>query len=256
MDKKPIGVQLFTLREEMETDLAGTLRRVGEIGYDGVELWFPGSKFPPVQDLKKMLEDAGLTVASAHVPLDMLKADFQDVIGYQTELGNKDVTVPNIPNSPNLGDVGWRQVVDDLIAVGKKCNDAGFRLSYHNHAVEFEMKVGEMEVHDFIFTSVDASLLKAQLDTYFIEVDGKSPAEYIRKFSGRVPLLHLKDRNKNADKYINAEIGGGTVDWDSVLNETDGAGVEWHIVEQRCQEFPIFESIQMSLEFLRSKGLG
>jgi len=254
MAKKPVAIQMWTLRDELKNGLSKTLQRAAQIGYEGVELWFPGP-FPPVKEMKTILAEANLKVAGAHVPLDAMTSDFPRVADYHREIGNRNLVVPHIPAPRARNEDDWKSVVKDLAAVGRKCADAGFRLAYHNHSIEFEMKVGGIEVHDYIFSSVPADLLAAELDTYFIQFVGKNPAQYVRKFSGRVPLLHLKDVSKTPEKYKNAEIGRGTIDWDSVFKAAEEAGVEWHIVEQNCDEYPTFESIRMSLDYLKSKAI-
>ena len=97
-------------------------------------------------------------------------------------------------------------------------------------------------------------MLKAQIDTYFPEAFGRSPAEYIRKYAGRVPLLHIKDKSKDPDEGLTTEIGRGITDWDAVFAAAGDAGVEWLIVEQNCEVRPALESIRISHDYLRSRG--
>jgi sugar phosphate isomerase/epimerase len=128
------------------------------------------------------------------------------------------------------------------------------RLSYHNHAVEFEEFVDGVEAHDFILSEVGGDVLQAQLDTYFIAAVGKDPVEYIERYSGRVPLLHIKELGVVDGKQMTVEIGQGELDWDGILKAADGAGVEWTIVEQNCQVHPALESVAMSYAYLREHG--
>ena len=104
------------------------------------------------------------------------------------------------------------------------------------------------------FATISADLLKAQIDTFFIEQVGKSPAEYIRKYAGRLPLLHLKDK-ANELGAVQAEVGHGTIDWTAVLAAANEAGVEWLIVEQNCADRPAFKSVEMSFDFLKSAAV-
>ena len=253
MNKKPVGVQLWTLRKEIAGDLAGTLAKVAEIGYAGVELWFPA--WPEVAVLKAALAGSGLRVAGAHVPFVDLRDRFDQVAAYHAEIGNRDLVIPFLPQELRDSDAAWRQRIAEIGEIAVRCRDAGFRLSYHNHAFEFTDRVGGQEAHDAIFASVPADLLKAELDTFFIQDVGKDPAAYIRRYAGRLPLLHLKEKAKPAAGTQNAEVGDGIIDWDAVFAAAEGAGVEWYLVEQNCEAYPALQSIAMSLDFLRRRGI-
>ncbi len=222
--KRPVGVQLWTLRKELAQDLSGTLAKVAEIGYAGVELWFPA--WPEVAVLKAALAGSGLRVAGAHVPFLDLRDRFAQVAAYHAEIGNRDVVIPFLPQELRDSDAAWRQRIAEIGEIAARCRDAGFRLSYHNHAFEFTDRVGGQEAHDAIFASVPPDLLKAELDTFFIQDLGKDPAAYIRRYAGRLPLLHLKEKAKPAAGTQNAEVGDGVIDWDAVFTAVDGAGIE------------------------------
>jgi sugar phosphate isomerase/epimerase len=253
MSRMPVAVQLWTLRDEIAKDLPGTLRQVAEIGYAGVELWF--QEFPPVDELGKILEDCNLKAVSAHVPFVQLRDGFESVVHYHRALGNTDLAIPIIPEDLRKTEDDWKQRVEEIVAIARRCKDAGLRLSYHNHAVEFEETVDGIEAHDYIFSTVDADLLQAQLDTYFIAEVGKDPAAYIRRYSGRVPLLHIKEKSKTPERNKQAEIGHGVIDWDAVFAAAEEAGVEWYIVEQDWGVYPALESIKISFDYLESRRL-
>lgn len=250
--KRQVGVQLFTLKNDVAADLTGTLRRVASIGYQGVEL--PPKPWPDVEELKSLLEETGLKVSSAHVLFERLRDDFAAVSEYCRALAITDVVLPNIPKSAYQDEAELRRTVVEIAGIAQKCHDAGLRCSYHNHQTEFENTIDGQEVYDYIFETIDADLLKAQIDTFFIEQVGKNPAQYIRRFAGRVPLLHLKDK-ANEPGAVQSEVGHGIIDWTAVLAAADEAGVEWLIVEQNCGDRPAFKSVQMSYDFLKSAGV-
>jgi sugar phosphate isomerase/epimerase len=160
-----------------------------------------------------------------------------------------------LPQELRDSDAAWGQRIAEIGKIAVACHDAGFRLSYHNHAFEFTDRVGGHEAHDAIFASVSPDLLKAELDTFFIQDVGKDPAAYIRRYAGRLPLLHLKEKAKPSAGTQNAEVGDGIIDWDAVFAAAEGAGVEWYLVEQNCEAFPALQSIGMSLDFLRRRGV-
>ena len=249
---KPVAVQLWTVRQEIAADLAGTLRQVADIGYKGIEAWF--GAWPPAEQLKAIAADAGLTVVSAHVAFLELRDQLDTVLDYHGRLGNTSLAVPNIPADLRASEDDWKQRVEEITTIARVCTEAGFRLAYHNHADEFEATVNGADAHDYIFASIPPEVLNVQLDTYFIKAVGKDPAEYIRRYAGRGPLLHIKDQSAKPD-VMNTEIGAGTIDWDSVFAAADASGVDWYVVEQNCQELEALDSIRMSFEYLKSRGV-
>lgn len=252
MIKIPVGVQLFTVRNELAEDVAGTIKRIAEVGYQGFELLPKG--WPELDVMKGLLDETGLKMFSAHVPLDRLRDDFDAVAEYCGACGATDLVVPSMGGPVYKDDALLKKTVDDIADIGRKCIDAGFRCSYHNHATEFENTVDGMEVLDYVFETIPADLLLTQLDTFFIEHVGKNPAEYIRRFKGRLSLLHLKDKSKDPSMQ-NTELGNGTIDWDAVFEAANEVGPDWLIVEQNCQGMPALDSIAASYEFLKSKGI-
>jgi sugar phosphate isomerase/epimerase len=237
----------------MAADLGGTLKEIGAIGYKGVELWFPEWPDQP-DDLKRMVADAGLKVPSSHVPFRSLRDNLDHVAEFHRALGTRYLTIPNIPPDLRQSEEEWKSRVTEIAAIGRACKDAGFQLAYHNHAFEFEATIDGVEIHDYIFSHVEEDLLKTELDTFFIADVGKDPADYIRRFGERMPILHLKEKHPSPD-YMNAEVGQGTIDWDAVFKAAEGSAVEWYVVEQNCQENPPLESIRISFEYLAGRGL-
>ena len=250
----PLAVQLWTLRDEIAQDLPGTLQRVAEIGYEGIELWF--GQWPAVDELVAILDDTGLRPVSAHVPYLELRDNLDAVIAYHRALGNGDLTIPIIPGDLRGTAEAWHRRVEEIARIGQRCREAGMRLSYHNHTVEFEEFVDGADAHDFIFSQVGSDVLQAQLDTYFIAAVGKDPVAYIGRYSGRVPLLHIKDLARVDGGTMTVEIGQGELDWDGILSAAEDAGVEWTIVEQNCEVHPALESIAMSYAYLKARGFG
>lgn len=251
--KIPVGVQLWTLRKELAEDLVGTLKQVAAIGYQGVELWF--QKWPAAGELKKIVADCGLKIASAHVNLKDLLDDFPRLADYHRTVGNRTLVIPFIPNYAGLTQDGWNQTIDDIRHVARTGREAGFEVLYHNHAFEFTTRVGNVEVFDQIFGTIDAQLLGAEIDVFFVADVGRDPAALLRKFSGRLKRVHLKEKSKPGEKAQNTELGRGTIDWKPVLAAAAEAGTEWYLVEQNCEDRSALESIRVSFDYLRSLGV-
>jgi len=250
----PVALQLHTVRQEMTEDMAGTLKRVAEIGYAGVEL-VASKEAPPAGELRKMIGDCGLKLVSSHVGFTELRDDFEAAADHHHELGHTDLVLGAVPADHRKTDQDWKDSVKLVEEIAHRCKAAGFRLSMHNHAFELEETIDGVEAHHYIFSHIGPDLLNAQLDTYFIEEVGKDPAEYVRKFSGRVPLLHIKDKAKDDDPDEQTQIGHGVIDWDAVFAAAEESGVEWYIVEQKRESVPGLESARMSCDYLMSRGM-
>jgi len=245
----PIGLQLFTVQKEIAADRDGTFRELARIGYDGVEL--APTDWPDVAELKSLLTETGLKLMSRHVPFARIRDKFDEVRDYCQELGIKNVVVPSIPGPAYQNEDELRKIVEQIAVIARNCRESGLRCSYHNHATEFQNTIQGQEVFDFIFEQVGTELLNAQIDTFFVEQVEKNPAQYVRRFSGHIPLLHCKDK-ANAPGAVQTEVGRGTIDWPAVFQAAKDAGVEWLIVEQNCGDEPALPSVRMSYDFVKS----
>ncbi|NOZ21786.1 MAG: sugar phosphate isomerase/epimerase [Planctomycetes bacterium] len=254
MTQIPVGLQLHTVRQELMADMAGTLAKVAEMGYKGVEL-VPLKDGPPPAEIRSMIESKKLTLISSHVGFADLRDDFDNTIATHKELGHSDLVVGAVPADMRKSDDGWKEAVAQLDEMARKAKVAGFRVSMHNHAFELEKTVDGVEAHHYVFSQIPPDVLNAQLDTYFIQDVGKDPVEYIRKFAARVPLLHIKDKAKDSDPDDQTHIGNGVIDWDAVFAAAEESGVEWYIVEQKRESIPGIESARLSAEYMKSRGM-
>lgn len=127
----PVALQLYSVRDELEADFEGTIAKVKEFGYDGVE--FAGLYGRSAEQVRKILADAGLTPVSAHVPLDDLLGDTQAVVATYKEIGCKYIAVPYLPEDRRPGTEGFDRTIEDIKKIADVCNTAGVRLLYHNH---------------------------------------------------------------------------------------------------------------------------
>jgi sugar phosphate isomerase/epimerase len=244
----PIALQLYTLRQETEKDFIGTLKKVSELGYKGVE--FAGFGGYSALELKSYLEAFGLKAVGAHTGIESLKNNLEEIIEYNLQLGNKYIVCP-WASFENKED--YVKMADLLKQIGKKLKDAGLQLCYHNHAHELQSFEGEYGL-DILYGSVDEPLLKAEIDTYWVAYAGLNPVEYVAKYSGRTPLLHIKDM-ENSEKRDFAEIGTGTIDIKAIAEQAEKNGTEWLIVEQdMCKREPL-ESVRISIENLKEMNL-
>ena len=244
----PVAVQLYTLRDELEQDFYGTIKKVKEFGYDGVEL--AGFYGLTVQEIKKALDDVGLRAISAHAPFDQFENNLQQVIDDYKFLGCEYVAIPWMPTEALPGGDEWDVTLEKIKSIAKAVTDAGLILIYHNHDFEFVKVNGEYAL-DVLYNSVSPELLKAQIDTCWVKVAGLDPAEYVKKYSGRVPLVHLKDYNEEGQ----VPVGAGVQDIPTLLEASKTAGVACVIVElDSCESMPPIEAVRLSREYLRGQG--
>ncbi|MFB9329214.1 sugar phosphate isomerase/epimerase family protein [Paenibacillus aurantiacus] len=254
MAKPVVGLQLYTLRDQTEKDFLGTIRKVAAMGYQAVE--FAGYFNTPSSELKALLEELKLEAPSAHVGLnfqepDKMWSDLAKQIDYAKEIGLSYLVVPwaPLPDSPTLDDV--KQLAATLEQAGKQVTEAGLRFGYHNHDFEFRLVEGT-PVIDHLLELVPAEYLIAEFDLGWVHVAGHNPAEYVTKYTGRVPLAHFKDFG---DGRKDTEVGTGSVDLKSVLAIAEDAGVRYYIVEQEEFASSSLESAEICLRFFRENGV-
>ncbi len=253
MSKIPVGLQLYTLRDDCAKDFKGTVQAVATMGYHGVELAGDGGL--KAKEMKALLEDTHLQVAGSHAGLDDLRNKLEEVAEFSLGIGNKRVICPYLPQEfQEKGAAGYREAGKLLDEIGAKLGEKGLSLSYHNHSFEFSGKDGNQFFLDVLLSSASPRNLKAEIDTYWIQHGGCDPVEYIKTYSGRIELLHIKDMLNDENKSF-AEIGAGILNWDGIFKAAEEAGVAWYLVEQDLCSGPPIESARKSLEFMRSRGM-
>ena len=267
----PVALQLYSVREEIQEDLPGTLKKVKEMGYTGVEL--AGLYTYTAEEFKAELDKVGLIAVSAHVPLQKMREDMDTVIRDYKIIGCKYMVVPYLPAEDRNTDEAFVKAVEDIRVACQKATDAGFIMLYHNHDFEFE-KIGDQYRLDYLYENIPASLLQTQLDLCWVKVGGENPAEYLRKYAKRAPLVHFKDfvgqksesmyeligiktEQKNTDGAFELRpVGYGCQDWYSNIKAVEESIAEWVIVEQdkpNMEKTPI-ESAEMSRNYLKTLG--
>ena len=185
----PIGLQLYSVRNEMEKDFEGTLKKVAEMGYEGVE--FAGLFDKSAAEIKELLAKYSLTAVSAHVPLAEMLEDMDKVIKTYSEIGCKYIAIPYVDEKYRPGTPDYPETLQKIAELGKKAAAAGLTLLYHNHDFEFVKIDGEYGL-DVMYSTVPAEYLQTELDTCWVNVGGEEPAPYILKYKGRTPVIHLR----------------------------------------------------------------
>ena len=247
-----IAAELYTLRDQLQepSAIAAGLKRVREMGYAGVEL--AGLGTIERSELARLLQETGLVACSAHVPWERLREETEAVIEDCQTWGCGHAVVPLMP-AEYRDAAGYAQFAAETSEVAARLHEAGIRLGYHNHSFELE-HFGKETGLEILYRSSDPVLLDAQIDTYWIQYGGGSPASWIRRLRGRVPLVHLKDMDVSEGQPVMAEVGEGNLDWKDVLAACREAEVRWLIVEQdECRRDP-FDSLAISRRNLAALG--
>jgi sugar phosphate isomerase/epimerase len=246
----PISVQLYTVRELLSKDFAGTVKQVASIGYKSVEMAGYGS-LTSAAEAKKALDDAGLSVAGSHARLEMLEKDLNQVLDDNDALGNKLIICPFLPPERRSD---WKGLAAVLNKIGRACHERGFDFAYHHHSFEYVKADGGKYALDVLFDNCDAHLVKAEIDVYWAKHGGEDPVERIMKMGDRVVALHLKDMAAGADRKF-AEVGTGILDFKAILSAASKVGVKYGAVEQdETYGTPPLDAIKTSFENLKKIG--
>lgn len=264
-----IGLQLYSVRDVLAQDFEGTIRAVKAMGYDGVE--FAGLDGHDPLEVKALLDELGLEVMSSHVPVDeMLTPGALE--GYKT-LGCDYVAIPWMQHGENGSEFPQNlEIIKKLAALVK---EKGMTLLYHNHDFEFRTVNGKY-ILDTIYDEIPADLIKTEIDTCWVLFSDIDPAAYVRKYTGRAPIVHLKDFHKSPDNHTPPydligfdddgekvendfefrPVGHGLQNMPEVVAAAKDAGADWVIVEQdESVGRTTLEAAKMSIDYLRSIGL-
>lgn len=222
-----IALQLWTVRDQMAVDLPGTLRAVAAAGYRSVELAAVADV--ATDELVRHLEGARLHAVAAHEGIERLRADTGALIDRLTALGCPQLIIPWLPEEERRDRAGVRRFAAELGRAASQLGAAGIRIGYHNHDFEFAPLDGTT-VWDILLAELPADV-DLELDVYWAAVGGRDPAAEIRAASGRVRLLHMKDRAPGSEPH-DAPAGEGTLGFPEIVAAARDANVAWYIVEQ------------------------
>ena len=249
MAQIPIALQLYSIREDCERDLPGTLEAVSEMGYDGVE--FAGYYGYSAQELRELLDAYGLAVAGAHIPLDtLLGAELDETIAFNRALGNRFLIVPGLPPERRNSHAAWLETAQVFDGIAARLSEHDMVTGYHNHYVEFEPMGGELP-WDTFFGNTRADVVM-QIDIGNALHGGGDPLACMERYPGRAITVHLKEYSSSDPKAL---LGEGDVAWDRVFELCESiGGTEWYIVEQESYAYPPLECVARCIQALRAMG--
>ncbi|HEX6251045.1 MAG TPA: sugar phosphate isomerase/epimerase [Gemmatimonadaceae bacterium] len=245
----PLGVQLYTVRRELERDFEQTLDRIAGMGYAEVE--FAGYFDRPARAVASSLRRAGLDAPSGHFPVESLD-NWDETLDFAVEVGHWYVVIPWVPPERRADADGYRALARALNAAGTPGRRRGIRLAYHNQEYDFAPTEGVVPF-DLLLAETDPDAVEFELDVYWMVKGGHDPLRYLRSNPGRFPMLHLKD-SSGAPGHRMTEVGSGAIDWPAILTVGSETGTR-HLFVEHDEPASALDSVEQSLGYLRSLRL-
>lgn len=270
-DKALVGVQLYSVRDDMKADPMGTLKKVAAMGYKNVEHanyvdrkfygWTP-------KEFKKVLDDLGLKMPSGHTVMqskhwDTAKKDFTDAWKYTVEdaatVGQQYVISPWLDESLRGSEDGVKQFMEIFNKSGELCKKSGMKYGYHNHDFEFTVKYGDKTLYDVILQNTDPKLVIQQLDIGNMYNGGAKAMDLVNKYPGRFQSMHVKDEIKSEgghEAYESAVLGTGIIGVQSVVEAGLSKGGTHHLIieQESYQGQAPLDSIKEDLAIMKKWG--
>jgi sugar phosphate isomerase/epimerase len=252
----PLGLELYSVREELPKDYAGTLKKVAALGYREVEA--AGFYGHSAAEVKQAMRDAGLRCVSAHHSSDDLSSKLDEIITFHKTLGAEYIvcSYPGHKNPPAKGAEhsfsleDWHWNAEQFNRWGKKVKAAGLRFGYHNHTPEFTVVDG-VTPYDELMRLTDPALVTFEMDCGWVVVGGGDPAGLLRKYSNRVSMLHVKDFQPGVNPPHAAQLGQGRIDYKPIFAAAKKAQIKHYFVEQEEFDIPWQEALRIDAEYLK-----
>jgi sugar phosphate isomerase/epimerase len=268
-EKPGIGLQLYTIRDAMATDVAGSLKKVADAGYKYIELaGYADGKFYNMEpvEFRKLVNSLGMEILSSHtqveaqgITLDNAKKMAED----HAKLGVKYCVQPWVVEEARTSVVSYQKMVADWNKVGSIMKEHGIMFGYHNHNFEFDTVEGKIPYFDIFLAELDKDLVTMELDIFWVSKAGQNPVEIIKKYPGRFQIFHMKDMYTNEAPFFTttgvkdfAPVGEGIINFKDIMAVKDIAGMKYMIVEQdQSRDGRPFDDIQKSITNLKTKIL-
>jgi len=248
----PVGLELYSVRNELKKDPEATIRAVAQMGYRGVEFYAPYFEWPESQtkQMRKLLDDLGIRCFSTHNDSSYLS---KEKIGRARDmnliLGSKYVVMASSDPKPGLG--GWKAVADSLNFAAEQLESSGLKAGYHNHQREFTPVENQRPIEILARNTKPSVML--QLDVGTCLEAGSDPVAWIRANPGRIRSLHLKDWSPDPGKGYKVLFGEGAGDWKNIFAAAERTGdAEYYLMEQEGSRYSELDTAQRCLESFRA----
>ena len=251
----PIGLQLYSVRDQLPKDFAGTLAQVRSAGYTVVEA--AGYYDRSAADFRHAMDAAGLRCVSTHHPLNVLETQLDQWLDYGHIIGLEYIVCsssggmhrdPAAKGPPTLDD--WRWIAGELNRIGEKVKTAGMTLGVHNHVPEFAVIDGVL-VYGELLRLTDPKLVAFEMDCGWVYASGHNPVDFLSKTPERFPLMHVKDMIPGANGHFHStEMGRGQIDYAPILRAA--TGLKQYFIEQEEFDIDPMQALRIDAEYLRN----
>ena len=239
-----VGIQLYTVRDQMKADFEGTLAHIAEIGYKEVE--FAGYFDHAAADVKAILNRHGLAAPSTHVAFEN-DEKWKAALDTAKTIGHEYIVMPWIPQERRKTLDDWKNFAQVFNHAAQMAHDAGIQFAYHNHDFEFPKMDGQVP-YDVLLQNTDPKLVQLEIDLYWITKAGQDPLAYFSRWPGRVPLVHVKD-SAGPPEHKMVDVGQGKIEWKRIFAKREQAGIKHFFVEHDQPPQP-FDDIAASYKYL------
>lgn len=246
---KPISIQLYTVREVAAQDFLGTLRKIADIGYKGVE--YAGLHGHDPKEIAKLVADLGMRVSSSHTGLPT-EENVGQLVETEAALGNTRLISGFGPDAFKTMDA-VKEAAAKFNKAAELVKPHGMTFGVHNHWWEFD-KIDGQYVYDILMA--EAPDMFGELDVYWTAYGHADPVETVSKHKARLPLLHIKDGMLEEGKHVHTAVGSGKLDIPAIVGAADPNVLEYLVVELDACETDMMEAVRKSYEYLTSSGLG
>lgn len=266
----PIGLQLYTVRNELPKDYEGTLAKIAAIGYQDVEA--AGYFGHTAAQVKQMMQRAGLRCVSSHYPLQQLVKSLPESLDFAHTAGLEYLVAASpwsgdpahITGYPGGAWMGlehamtmddWKWTAEHLQSIGERCKQAGIQLAYHSHTMSFQ-KHGDTNGFAVLMHATSPEVVALELDCGWAVAAGQNPVELLQQHAKRIQLLHVKDMKPTAPgtppwEYVPTELGHGTIHYQPILDAARKAAVKYVFVEQDSIDMPIWDALKVDYDYMR-----
>ncbi len=266
----PLGLQLYSVRDQLKADYAGTLKQVGALGFQEVEAAGFYNQSPAL--VRAAMEGAGLRCVSAHYPADQLVQHFDAILAFHEEFKTAKYIICAFPGFRDPGRAtglshkqmvhafttdDWKWNAERFNEWGRQCKAAGFQFGYHNHTMEFQPLNGVVP-YELLLKATDPGLVTMELDCGWVTVGGGSPEHYLHTYSDRISMLHVKDFARDATHTSMdnpppaAELGRGTADYPAIFKAVKPGTIKHMFVEQESYpDLPWVEALRVDARYMK-----
>jgi len=266
-----IGLQLYTVRDELAKDVEATIAKVAGIGYNSVELFGYGNgKFfgkTPAEFLA-ILKENHLKTPSGHYSIDSYLAkddedDLKRTLAVVAQMGHEFIVIPYLADNMRTGLDDYKKLAAKFNSAAVIAKSAGLKLAYHNHDFEFKDWGGGKTGYEVLLKDTDPSLVNFEMDMYWVVRAGHDPVKIIKENPGRIKMWHLKDMaSKQPPSYTTsgpqffAPVGSGIINFKEIFKYKKESGMKYFFVEQDQTELPVYEAIGKSFGYVKKLAEG